>query len=49
LKQRITCVDIRTKLEFEGEAVLAQDWQHPNDLGHRIISQTITGTLSNCE
>ncbi|OGX17207.1 MAG: hypothetical protein A3K83_03755 [Omnitrophica WOR_2 bacterium RBG_13_44_8b] len=39
--EEIPLLNIRVKLEQKKNAALASDGLHPNDLGHKIIAQTI--------
>lgn len=44
--ERIPLLNIRSKLEPRTNEVLASDGLHPNDLGHKIIAQTIFELLN---
>lgn len=37
----VLLVDIRTPLEKLGKEIMARDGLHPNDLGHRVVAETI--------
>ena len=43
--ERIQLLNVRSRLEERKEEVLASDGLHPNDLGHKIIAETIFKTL----
>lgn len=44
--KKVILIDIRKKLETKKSEILASDGLHPNDLGHRIIADTILETLN---
>lgn len=43
----ISLIDIRTPLEKADQEIMAGDGLHPNDLGHRLIAETISKFLIN--
>ena len=44
-EEGIDWIDIRKKLEVQGDNVIANDGLHPNDSGHKIIANTILDHL----